>query len=58
MIESKRKFKHEFKCAAVGCPFKKVCLHAKRDKDEVREVIKAPYKKVNGKFAGCDFQLW
>jgi hypothetical protein len=53
MIESKKVYKYEFLCSAVGCPLKDTCAHAKRNKDQVREVIRAPYVRKNGKFVGC-----
>lgn len=52
-IESKRVFKYKFLCSAVGCPLKDKCVHANRNKNEVAEIIRAPYVKKNGKFTGC-----
>ena len=53
-IESKRNFKYETLCAAVGCPLKEKCQLHHRPKSEVREYIRAPFKRRNGKFISCD----
>jgi len=47
MIESKKQFKVETWCAAVGCPFKGECKLSTVDKTQARELIRAVQK--NGK---------
>lgn len=54
MIESKKVFRYEIKCAGVGCPLADICGHYSVPLEQARNFIRAPYIRKNGKFVKCD----